>query len=69
MLIEELSRVFKIGSLTLDDPAPHLPPEEAVKLYGNTFTQVLYGTLNSPSMNSKGQLEYEVKPPPVDTKG
>lgn len=62
-------RVFKVGSVSLADPDPSLPPQDAIGLYAGSYPQVITGTLNEPTVNSRGQLVYELEKPVAKTKG
>jgi len=68
MEITNAKRVFKIGSLELDDPAPDLSPEEAVRLYQANYPVIASGELEGPEMVGDSAV-YTVTPPPVKTKG
>lgn len=67
--IENPKRVFKIGSIRLDDPDPTLSPEEAVQLYAGSYPQVIDCSLNGPDTGQSGELVYEIERSPVKTKG
>ncbi|RMG32515.1 MAG: hypothetical protein D6720_13185 [Gammaproteobacteria bacterium] len=69
MQIEQATRIFKLGSLSLPDPDPSLSPEEAVKLYAPTYPQVAAATLSGPEIGPDGQVIYEVQRAPAKTKG
>jgi len=63
-----LKRVFRLSSLELVDPAPDLPPEDAVKLYIPSYPQLEIATLSEPFIE-KGVQVYEVSKETVKTKG
>lgn len=69
MQIEQATRIFKLGSLSLTDPDPSMPPEEAVKLYAPTYPQVAQATLSGPEIGPGGEAIYEVQRAPAKTKG
>ena len=66
--IAQTTRLFKMGSLELPDPAPDLPPEEAVKLLAVNFPPVAMGLLGAPEWRGDA-LVYPVEKPPVKTNG
>ncbi|HRZ35460.1 MAG TPA: PRTRC system protein C [Candidatus Paceibacterota bacterium] len=61
-------RRFKMGSLELPDPAPDLPPEEAVKLLAVNFPHLAAGLLGAPERRGE-TLVYPIEKPPVKTNG
>lgn len=63
-----LPRVFKFSSLELADPAPDLPPAEALKLYAPAYPQLDVAELCEPVID-KDRVIYEVKKHDVKTKG
>ena len=63
-----LKRVFRLSSLELVDPAPDLPPEEAIKLYAPSYPQLEIATLSQPFIE-KGVQVYIVEKETVKTKG
>ena len=67
--IETPVRVFKIGSISLSDPDPSLPPEEAVRLYAGSYPQVMEAEISGPDVGPDGSLVYTVERPAVKTKG
>lgn len=67
--IERAQRKFVLGALELDDPAPDLPPEEALALYAPNFPQVQSATLGAPEIRGDGVLLYRVDRPTVKVKG
>lgn len=69
MQIEQATRIFKLGSLSLTDPDPSLSPEEAVQLYAATYPQVAQATLSGPEVGPNGEAIYEVQRAPAKTKG
>jgi len=65
-----LERVFKVGTVTLADPDPDLPPEEVVQIYSNAYPMLRNAKLKEPELNEDGtRLVYEVQRPTVQTKG
>lgn len=68
MELIRLTRVFKMGSVVLQDLAPDLAPDESLKLYANAYPHLASATL-SPPVSEGEQLVYEVQKPPVKVKG
>jgi len=68
MDIERPVRVFLLGVKRLADPAPELPPEEAVRLYARNFPVIAHSTLGAPTVEGE-ELAYPIELPPVKTKG
>ena len=68
-VIEQATRIFKLGSLRLADPDPSLPPEDALKLYAQAYPQVGAATLSGPTVSDNGEVIYEVERAPAKTKG
>lgn len=67
---ERLARVFKIGTVTLADPDPNLPPEEVIAVYSHAYPMLRNANLREPELSEDGcQLVYEVERPRVQTKG
>lgn len=63
-----LIRKFKLGATVLDDPAPHLSPEEALKLFIPNYPFLASARLGEPVQ--RGEIfEYPVEKPQVQTKG
>jgi len=67
--IQTANRLFKLGSLTLTDPDPSLPPDQAVRLYSANYPQIANAELVGPVVNDQGDLVYTVERSPVKTKG
>lgn len=63
------TRLFKVGSVSLPDPDPSLPPDKAVALYAGSYPQVITGELTGPTTGPNGEDIYEVERPVVKTKG
>lgn len=61
-------RVFKMGSVRLEDPSPNLSPEEAIKLYAGSYPHLRTATLSEGHLEGE-ELVYEVIKPPATTKG
>ena len=57
-----------MGAIRLPDPAPDLPPEEAVKLYANTYPHLATAQLGEPVLVGE-ELHYAVQIEAVKTKG
>jgi hypothetical protein len=68
LAITQPTRLFKMGSLELSDPAPDLSPEEAVKLLAVNFPHFAAGLLGAPERRGEA-LVYPVEKPPVKTNG
>lgn len=68
-VIEQATRIFKLGSLRLADPDPSLPPEDALRLYTHAYPQVGGATLSGPTIGDGGEVIYEVERAPAKTKG
>ncbi|MCB1713701.1 MAG: hypothetical protein KDK04_25175 [Candidatus Competibacteraceae bacterium] len=66
--ISQPVRVFTMGSLELPDPAPDLPPEDAVKLLAVNFPHLAQGLLGAPECVGD-KLVYDIQKPPVKTNG
>lgn len=66
--IKALTRVFRLGSISLNDPDPSLPPEQAVKLYSANYPIIDACTLGEPVLEGDRQV-YAVVKPEVKTKG
>lgn len=66
--VTQLTRTFKVAGLSVPDPAPSLPPEEAVKLLQATWPHLAHTTLEGPEVVGN-QLVYSVVRPPAQTKG
>jgi len=64
----ELPRVFKFSSQELADPAPDLPPLEALRLYGSSFPQLTVAELSEPVVKND-RIVYEVRKHDIKTKG
>lgn len=63
-----LPRLFKLSSLELADPAPELPPEEAIKLYAGSYPQLNVAELSEPEFTDTHVI-YHVEKNEVKTKG
>lgn len=68
MTTAALPRIFAFHSIELPDPAPELPPEEAIKLYGGTYPQLAVSTLGEPEVTDRAII-YHVEKKTVKTKG
>lgn len=62
------TRVFMMGSVRLTDPAPQLPPLEAVRLYTPNYPHLANATLSPPEVRGT-EVFYRIEKPPVTTKG
>lgn len=67
-VITELTRVFKLGSLELDDPNPQAEPLEALHLYDKAYPVLASATLGEPTIDGE-RLVFEVIKPQGKTKG
>lgn len=63
-----LTRKFKLGATVLDDPAPTLPPEDALRLFVPNFPYLATARLGEPTVVGDA-LVYPVEKPVVQTKG
>lgn len=68
LTLQPLTRRFKIASLEIPDPAPHLSPTEAVKLLAASYPPCAHGLLGDPEERD-GLLIYPVEKMPVKTNG
>lgn len=68
MTITTLARKFRIGAVLLDDPAPNLSPEDALKLYQGSYPFVASATLEAPVPEGDA-LVYAVRKQAATTKG
>lgn len=66
LTLQRPTRRFQMGSLELPDPAPDLPPEEAVKLLAVNFPHCASGLLGAPECRD-GVWVYPIEKPPVKT--
>lgn len=65
---QELTRVFKLGSLELDDPNPQAEPQAALRLYATAYPVLNSATLAEPTIDGD-RLVFEVVKPQGKTKG
>jgi len=68
MSVQTLPRLFRFSSLELVDPAPDLPPEDAIKLYAGTYPQLSVAELSAPFVEN-GNFVFEICKHEVKTKG
>lgn len=61
-------RVFKIGTLQLQDPDPNRTPKEVLEFYTPNYPFLAHSTISEPKVVGD-ELHYEVERPPVKTKG
>ena len=66
--IVALTRVFRLGSLSLADPNAALPPEEAMQLYAMSYPVIVTSTLGDPFVEGD-TLVYPINKGEVKTKG
>ncbi|WP_395792505.1 PRTRC system protein C [Aquimonas sp.] len=66
--VTTLTRKFKLGATVLDDPAPHLPPMQALHLYLPNYPFLAAATLSDPQVDGDC-LVYTARKPEVHTKG
>lgn len=64
-----LTRVFRLGSLSLADPNAALPPEEAMQLYALSYPVIVTSTLGDPFVEGDSTLVYPINKGEVKTKG
>lgn len=67
-MTEFLVRTFSFGALTLDDPAPELPPLNALKLYKDSYPELAHAEIGEPEFLNN-QMVYKVLPIKAGTKG
>jgi len=65
---QTLTRVFKMGSITLPDPDPQMTPEAVRDVYQVNYPHLAQCEIDGPSV-SGDRLEFIFTPPPVKTKG
>lgn len=69
-VIKTPKRIFRMGSVDLDDPNPDLPPEESLALYEKAYPHLAQATLGESFLSSdQERLIYPVEKPEVKTKG
>ncbi|MBF6649166.1 PRTRC system protein C [Methylobacter sp. BlB1] len=61
-------RVFKMGSVRLNDPAPDMSPLEAVRLYASNYPHLANAELDEPQLVGE-ELHYAIRLEAVKTKG
>jgi len=66
--VTTLTRKFKIGPTLLDDPAPHLPAEDSLKLFLPNYPFISTAQLGEPECEGS-LLIYPVQKPQIQTKG
>ena len=64
LTVREIKRVFLCGATRYPDPAPHRPPEEAIRAY----PQFAGASLTGPTVRGD-ELVFTVDKAPVGTKG
>lgn len=67
-IITTLIRRFKLGATILNDPAPDLPPEEALRLFIPNYPFLASARLGEPTVEGDVLL-FPVEKPEVQTKG
>lgn len=67
--VQTLIRVFRLGSITLNDPDPSLSAEQAVKLYAANYPIIESCTLGDGFVEGKDRIVYPILKPEVKTKG
>lgn len=67
-IVTRPTRVFKMGAIRLADPAPNLPPIDAVKLYGKAYPHLANAVLGEPQLIGD-ELHFPIKTHEVKTKG
>ena len=68
LTVQSATRVFRLGSLELPDPAPHLSPEAAIQQLALNFPHIAHGLLGAPECRD-GVWVYPIEKPPVKTNG
>lgn len=67
-MTESLVRVFSFGALTLADPAPDLPPQDALKMYHDSYPELINAEVGEGEF-SNNQMVYKILPLKAGTKG
>ena len=67
-MTESLTRSFSFGALTLTDPAPDLPPLEAVKLYQENYPELIHAEIDE-GIFQDNKMVYKILPLKAGTKG
>lgn len=65
---QELTRIFRFGSIQLPDPDPGMEPEFVRDLYAVNYPHLATATTEGPAVEGTNAV-YEFKPAPVKTKG
>lgn len=68
MSATQLTRVFKLGSVTLPDPDPSMPVERVKDLYSVNYPHLASAVIENPVV-SGALITYGFTPAPVKTKG
>lgn len=68
MSVTTLRRAFRFGATTLDDPAPELSPERALRLYVGNYPFLASATLGEPIVEGDVMI-FPVQKPVATTKG
>lgn len=63
-----LTRRFRTGATTLEDPSPSLTPEQVVQLYVPSYPHLQSATIGEPFVEGD-TLVYPLNKPTVQTKG
>lgn len=66
--MQNLNRVFKMGSVRLADPDPTASPEAVCDLYAVNYPHLAHANVEGPETVGD-DLEYTFVPPPAKTKG
>jgi len=66
--VKTLERAFRLGSVTLPDPDPSLPPEDAMRLFEANFPIIASSTIGEPFLEGD-RLIVPILKPDVKTKG
>ncbi|MEQ9223928.1 MAG: PRTRC system protein C [Salinisphaeraceae bacterium] len=66
--VNQLTRVFRYGSLELDDPAPEKSPLEAMRLYAGSYPIFQQAALGAETIEGD-KLVFEIEKPAAKTKG
>lgn len=67
LTVKGLSRVFKYGSLELDDPDPDMKPEDVKDFWGDVYPELTQAVIEGPEFN-EDRMEYTFRKA-VGTKG
>lgn len=67
-MTQTMNRIFRSGSIQMNDPDPSLTPEKVKDLYAVNHPHLAGAVIEGPTTEGNN-LIYEFKPAPVKTKG